>query len=51
MILMREMTCEARCCGGDSTGLQHAVDAVADAQLVFHRLDMDVGGARSRPRG
>ena len=26
--------------------LQHAVDAVADAQLVLERLDVDVGGAQ-----
>ena len=26
--------------------LQHAVDAVADAQLVFERLEVNVGGAQ-----
>ena len=31
--------------------VQHAVDAVADAQLVLERLDVDVRGARLDARG
>ncbi len=35
----------SRMLGGTGTSWQHAVDAVADAQVVLQRLDVDVGGA------
>ena len=44
MILMREMIAAARCAGRRVGFVQHAVVAVADAQPVLERLDMDVGG-------
>ena len=49
MILMREMIA-ARSCGRRIDLAQHAVDAVAHAQVLLERLDVDVRGARSTAR-
>jgi hypothetical protein len=46
MIFTREITAAERRRGGDSTFVQHAVDAVAHDQPVLEWLDVDVGGAR-----
>ena len=46
MILMREVTAARSGSGSVSTVVQHAVDAVAHAQAVLARLDVDVGGLR-----
>ena len=45
MILMREMIAARSCAGGGLDVAQHAVDAVAHAQALLERLDVDVGGA------
>ncbi len=46
MILTREITAAPQPLRRSLYLLQHAVDAVAQAQLAIHRLDMDVRGAR-----
>ena len=51
MILMREMIAAAQPRRRRFDLAQHAVDAVADAQLGLGRLEVDVGGAHlDRPR-
>ena len=45
MIFSREMTPPAICLGERIDLVQHAVDAVADPQVVLGRLDVDVGRA------
>ena len=47
MTLMREMIAAWKRLSAAGTGVlvQHAVHAIADAQVVFHRFEVDVGGA------
>ena len=46
MILMREITARAQPRRRRFHRAQHAVDAIAHAELVLHRLDVNVRGAR-----